>query len=109
MTKQNKMSKRKLSNMNFVLAAIAILTDILMVLGILNITRYSNFSKSIFVLINVVILVILLVLNGLIAYNAYAMKKSVLYVTIGVLVIAFLSGGALTYITTRVNKNIDKI
>ncbi len=109
MTKQNKMSKRKLSNMNFVLAAIAILTDILMVLGILNITRYSNFSKSIFVLINVVILAILLVLNGLIAYNAYAMKKSILYVTIGVLVIAFLSGGALTYITTRVNKNIDKI
>ncbi len=109
MTKQNKMSKRKLSNMNFVLAAIAILTDILMVLGILNITRYSNFSKSIFVLINVVILVILLVLNGLIAYNAYAMKKSVLYVTIGVLVMAFLSGGALTYVTTRVNKNIDKI
>ena len=109
MTKQNKMSKRKLSNMNFVLAAIAILTDILMVLGILNITRYSNFSKSIFVLINVVILAILLVLNGLIAYNAYAMKKSILYVTIGVLVIAFLSGGALTYVTTRVNKNIDKI
>ena len=49
MTKQNKMSKRKLSNINFVLTAIAILTDILMVLGILNITRYSNFSKSMFV------------------------------------------------------------
>ena len=45
MTKQNKMSKRKLSNTNFVLAAVAILTDILMVLAILNITRYSNFSK----------------------------------------------------------------
>ena len=79
MTKQNKMSKRKLSNINFVLAAIAILTDILMVLGILNITRYSNFSKSMFVVINVVILVILLLLNGLIAYNAYAMKKNILY------------------------------
>lgn len=109
MTKQNKMSKRKLSNTNFVLAAVAILTDILMVLGILNITRYSNFSKPTFILINVVILAILLILNGLIAYNAYAMKKNILYVTIGVLVIAFLSGGALTYVTTRVNKNVDKI
>ena len=109
MTDKKKRGRRNLSNLNLILAALAVITDILMVIGMMSLTRYSTLSKPVFIAINVVVLIVLLALNALIAYNAVAMRKNLLTASGVVLVVALVLGIGVVYVSTRVNSNIDRI
>lgn len=107
--KKNGRIKQDITILNIVLTVLALVANGLVWWTLLSVVRYSTLSKPIFIIINIVILLILLFMNLSIFMLVRTKRKKYLNVGAALLVICLLLGGFGTYVTGRVNKNVNKI
>ncbi|MEF9892002.1 MAG: LCP family protein, partial [Anaerorhabdus sp.] len=107
--KKNGRIKQDITALNIVLTVLALIANGLVWWTLLSVVRYSTLSKPIFIIINIVILFILLFMNLTIFMLVRTKRKKYLNIGAAFLVICLLLGGFGTYVTGRINKNVNKI
>ena len=112
--KKNKKVKSKLNidkkYIDLVLVIWIALVNIMLLLVVKNITKFSNLSKNIFVVVYLFILVIVLILNLLVAMNIMKKKSTKILVPIIIFsTIIMVAGCGTLYLTTTITKVVDEI
>lgn len=95
--------------LNIIYTVLAFVINMLMWWTIFSITRYSSLSKIIFIVVNVVVLLLMLLMNYLLFMLVRTRKVRFLNIVSGMLVIFLLISGFSTFLTTKLNVNVNKI
>ncbi len=110
--KKHKSNEKRISYpsfINYIVIALVAIINILFFTSLNDVNQFSGFSETIFVILNVVVLAILVCVNLFVAFAIKLRTQKILITMMGLLVVMGLSGGYLSYVTTTVSSNIDKI
>ncbi len=110
--KKNNKKKIKINNktIDSCLVLWTFLVNIVVLLVISNITKFSNLGKNVFILIYVIILIVVLLMNVLVIMKVINKKRKKLIIPIIVYsTIVMVLGISTLYLSTRITKVVDEI
>lgn len=107
--KRNPKIKKDTTNMNLILTIAAVIANLLVWWTMVSVVRYSTLNKGIFIFINIAVLLMLLFMNLSLFLLVRTRRRNYLNVGAALLVACLLIGSLGTYVTGRVNRNVNKI
>lgn len=106
---KQKYPSEKMTRWNIVLILLTVIANILVAYVLIYVSNYSALSKNIFVWLNIGTMFALLLIDLLVYFSIRTMNKKVYTVAAIILCASLAAGSYGTYVTVRVQNNIDNM
>ena len=108
-TSKKKPKRRPKVGWNIFLTVLAVVVNILFIVEVFYVTKYSALSTGVFMIINAVMLAVLLILDGLVFFSIRLRNLTLVLIASCLLITGAGAGSYAAYVLLRVDKSVNDI